>query len=874
MPHCEKQFSHPARKGAVANGLFWAAERNGGAVSFLAMSKVQRAFLRSLILVVLGCLVLAPAQAQFGQLGTKLVGTGASGPAQQGFSVSASNDGSTIIIGGPFDRGEVGAAWVYARSTTTWTKLTAGTGEETGNGEFGYSVAISSDGNTAVVGAPYNNCSSGNCPGAVWVFTQSGGVWSEQAGPLVASDATANARQGYSVAISGTSGNGQMMVVGGPADGSAGAVYTFMLSGGTWSELSKLGGSGASAGAQQGYSVGLSSDGNTLIFGAPFDSSSVGAAWVFIYGCFGLPVCTNQWEEDEKLVGTGRTGASEQGSSVALSLDGNAAIVGGPYDNSNAGAAWIYTRSGNAWSQVQVGSAPGPVVAGGATGAAQQGTGVGLSSDGTRAIVGGSQDNSGVGAAWIYLKQSNGGWIQSLSALSGGKLVATDYTGDSNQGAAVAFSGDGNTAVVGGPDDATSTGAAWAYIPVPDMAIAIAHNGTFSRGDTNDTYTIKVSNVGLASTNAEVFVTVPVPASSGLTLVSITGSGWTCSIASVTPTPVPPPPPGYPAPPGLPSIPTASCNRPATGGDALAAGSSFLNLTLTVDVSSSAPNAVTVEATVTGGGGIITVPTSSDLVQLPPVPVLSIAVSHSGALYPGRAVPYTILVSNTSLYASTSGTVTVTDTLPTGLSGPAITSDTGWSCSGSTTITCTRSDALAVSGAYPPINFTATVSLTPPPSIADTATVSGGGTLSSASATDTALVSASGPGLGLSLSHLGNFSKSASRAGTTAYSYVIIVSNNGGGATSGTITVNNTPPSALTPTAVSGGRGWSCTLGSPVSCSRSDPLPAGLAYFPITVWVTVGAGVTPTVSVPNNASVSGGSTSGTVSATDSIVIGP
>jgi hypothetical protein len=97
----------------------------------------------------------------------------------------------------------------------------------------------------------------------------------------------------------------------------------------------------------------------------------------------------------------------------------------------------------------------------------------------------------------------------------------------------------------------------------------------------------------------------------------------------------------------------------------------------------------------------------------------------------------------------------------------------------------------------------------------------------------------------------------------------MIVTNNGGSATSGTVTVNNTPPAALTVNTISGGRGWKCSLGSPLSCTRNDPLQPGLTYYPITVTVSVTGSPG---NVSNSATVSGGSISGTVTATDTILI--
>jgi FG-GAP repeat protein len=69
-----------------------------------------------------GFLLMAPAQAQFFQQGPKLVGTDAAGGGFQGNSVSLSGDGNTAIVGAPFDNGNTGAAWVYTRSGGVWNE--------------------------------------------------------------------------------------------------------------------------------------------------------------------------------------------------------------------------------------------------------------------------------------------------------------------------------------------------------------------------------------------------------------------------------------------------------------------------------------------------------------------------------------------------------------------------------------------------------------------------------------------------------------------------------------------------------------------------------------------------------------------------------
>jgi antibiotic biosynthesis monooxygenase (ABM) superfamily enzyme len=110
--------------------------------------------------------------------------------------------GNTAIVGGFADNSRVGAAWVYTRSGGVWTqqggKLVAN--DAVGAALQGYSVALSSDGNTAITGGPFDNAENG----AAWVYTRSGGVWAQEGSKLVGTGAVGNfAQQGYSVALSG-----------------------------------------------------------------------------------------------------------------------------------------------------------------------------------------------------------------------------------------------------------------------------------------------------------------------------------------------------------------------------------------------------------------------------------------------------------------------------------------------------------------------------------------------------------------------------------------------------------------------------------------------------------------------------------------------
>src|SRR5207245_2900990 len=122
---------------------------------------------------------------------------------------------------------------------------------------------------------------------------------------------------------------------------------------------------------------------------------------------------------------------------------------------------------------------------------------------------------------------------------------------------------------------------------------------------------------------------------------------------------------------------TSTCSR----SDALAAGASYPAITLTVNVAANAPATVTNTATVSGGGETNTANNSSSdpTTVNPSPPDLTIAKTHSGNAQQGQTgFTYTITVSNVG-NSPTAGTVTVSDSLPTGLTATAI-SGTGWSC--------------------------------------------------------------------------------------------------------------------------------------------------------------------------------------------------
>jgi len=291
-----------------------------------------------------------------------------------------------------------------------------------------------------------------------------------------------------------------------------------------------------------------------------------------------------------------------------------------------------------------------------------------------------------------------------LSSESGWSTATSDPSGLGPAALAVGdFDRDGRTDVITINNTAASLSVLRNICPVPDLAVAKTHSGTFSQGGTGN-YTITVSNAGASATNAPVTVKDTLP--QGLTATAMSGTGWTCVVAAAT------------------------CSR----SDALAAGSSYPPITMTVRVYGNAPLNVTNSVTVSGGGEVnASNNTASDPTTIVATTDLLLIKSHTGAFAQGATGrKYSLVVRNAGSLAS-SGTVTVTDTLPTGLTATGL-SGSGWSCNlGS--LTCTRSDALAGNVSSPAITLTVSVAANAPSLVTNTATVTGGGDASAANNT-------------------------------------------------------------------------------------------------------------------------------------------
>jgi hypothetical protein len=390
----------------------------------------------------------APAECDPQEVGQLLASDAA---AHDHFGFSAALSGDTAVFGAWSDDhaagNGAGSAYVFIRSNGVWkqqAKLTAS--DAATDDYFGLSVAISGD--TAVIGAPWNDHEGGTDAGAAYVFTRSHGFWFQQA-KLTASDAADFDIFGYSVAVSGDTA-----VIGAYGDdhaggNSAGSAYVFVRSGETWIQQAKL--TAADAAPYDEFGVCVAVSGDTAVVGAWLDDGAAidtGSAYVFVR-------TDEVWTQQAKLTASDAEACDQFGSSVAVSSD--TALVGAIYDDhgglTDAGSAYVFVRSESAWLQQAKLTA--------SDAAARDEFGVSVAVSGDSAVVGawlgGESGATDAGSAYVFVRAGDD-WTEQAE-LTGSNAAAGDDFGNS-----VALSG--NTAVIGAPctDHAENTDAGSAYV--------------------------------------------------------------------------------------------------------------------------------------------------------------------------------------------------------------------------------------------------------------------------------------------------------------------------------------------------------------------------------------------------------------------------
>ena len=427
----------------------------------------------------------------------KLMATIDSGSySNQGSSVSLSSDGMYVAIGDHADNGGVGACWIWNYNTSdgSWNinqKLSAPTNSPFGQG---VSVSLSSDGMYAAVGGPADNGGVGAC----WIWKRNAnGTWTivqklsaEPSGDNGYSGSSP--AQGFSVALSA---DGMYVIVGGNNDNyEVGACWIWKRNvDGTWSIKQKLtAATNGYSGGSQGHSVALSADGMYAAVGGPSDNNNVGACWIWkrnVDESWGIKTKLSATQYGSQ--GTDYIGTPQQGFSVSLSSDGTYVAVGGPFDNNNVGACWIWKRvidpmfqNNETWiiqkklAALDTGNYPYISANGGSF--PQQGRSVALSSDGVYAAVGGFADNGGVGACWSW-KRAVESW--NITNKTVGDGVGSQY------GISVSLTSDGTSTIVGSPSQGGLNGPG-AYInkmvTIVGSCVSIGHQaGSINQASTS-----------------------------------------------------------------------------------------------------------------------------------------------------------------------------------------------------------------------------------------------------------------------------------------------------------------------------------------------------------------------------------------------------
>ena len=356
-------------------------------------------------------------------------------------------------------------------------------------------------------------------------------------------------------------------------------------------------------------------------------------------------------------------------------------------------------------------------------------------------------------------------------------------------------------------------------LSIPDLAISKSATSAFTVGS-SATYGLTITNVSTGSTTGALTVTDTLPA--GLSFASGTGTGWSCAATGQVVT--------------------------CTNAGPLAASASTA-ITLTVNVSAPAAPSVTNRAWISTPGDANTtndLGTAVTPVAVPGAPNLALAKSHTGTFVTGQQGTYTLAITNAGS-AATTGTIPVTDTLPTGLTF-ATGTGTSWSC-GATgqVVTCTNPGPLATA-ASTSIALTVNVSAAALPSVTNRATVATPGDTDNTNdvGTDPTTV-VSVPDLTIAKTTSSTFT-----VGGTA-TYQLAVTNVSAGPTTGNITITDVLPAGLTYQSFTGA-GWSCSaVGQTVTCVSPGPLGASASS---TVSIQVGVGSAAVPSVTNTATVS------------------
>ena len=366
---------------------------------------------------------------------------------QSGNSVSSSSSGDIVAIGSPY-RGGAGSAssghvQIYENISGVWTQVGQDIDGEVAYDRSGTSVSLSDDGSIVAIGAPGND-DNGEDSGHVRVYENISGVWTQIGQDIdgeVAEDGS-----GSSVSLSS---DGNIVAIGAPYNDGNGEdsthVRVYENTSGVWTQIGQDidGEASEDAGYFTIMSLSLSDNGNILAIGAPGnDGNGSNSGHVRVYENI-----SGVWTQ----IGQDIDGEAENnfsGTSVSISGDGNIVAIGAPFNNRDvttfySGHVRLYENVSGVWTQI------GEDIDGEAF-ANYSGISVSLSSNGSIVTIGAPNNNNYTGHVRLY-ENVSGVWIQI------GEDIDGEATGDVS-GSSVSLSSNGSIVTIGAPNNGGNSG--------------------------------------------------------------------------------------------------------------------------------------------------------------------------------------------------------------------------------------------------------------------------------------------------------------------------------------------------------------------------------------------------------------------------------
>ena len=265
--------------------------------------------------------------------------------------VSAKDDIGTFQNDVPADEGD-GSVAVFTRGDGAWDRQATLTPTPTETFQyFGRSLDLSRDGRTALVGASNDVAADGFANGAASVFSRDGETWT-RTGHLIADDGDAFDFFGRTVALSADGSTAVVGAWGDELDASSvyenyGALYVFAESGGEWSQRTKLTATPGRESQGFGERVAISADGSTILAG---DTSASGGNGDYAGVGFVFTDADGRWEQRATLAADDGNGHEYLGDGIALDGAGETALLGAT-DAGDSGTAYLFRRSEGEWEQ-------------------------------------------------------------------------------------------------------------------------------------------------------------------------------------------------------------------------------------------------------------------------------------------------------------------------------------------------------------------------------------------------------------------------------------------------------------------------------------------------------------------------------------------